>query len=397
MATCNMGKTYGFRSKAIWLFLLSLAFPSGFLSAQSKSLRLTFAGDLMAHTPNFSIRPYEAIYEDISYLLKTDDLSFVNLEFPIDDSKPYKSYPAFNVHSEYPLVAVQAGFDVFSLANNHSADNGAAGIPITEDAMVKLKKWTFTEMNRSIWFNGLRAAQKSAPYTLTVVEKGGLRIGFVAIAEWLNIPSLRQWVQFADFREQPAPENFLVWLKKIRPRVDVLILSYHWGEEYVNYQSKARAGFSKLLVEAGVDILWGNHPHVLQPWYTLETSRGTALVMPSCGNFISGQTWHLGPGDSMKTDAPKGDSMLMGVTISVTGSGKISFDEIDPILIAAWKNANGQMVVRTLAELVRNSNDPWRQFFRKRLENMSSLIPRSLVPSAQFGLPEPIPERNIPE
>ena len=387
------GNHFGFQL----LPFFALTFGLLSLQAQDRSIRLTFAGDLMAHVPNFTIEPFDAIYENIRYIIQSDDLSFVNLEFPIDDSVAYSSYPLFNVHSEYPLAAIKAGFDVFSLANNHAADRGGKGVPKTQAAMNVLQAKVLNEWNRSINFNGLRPSADSPPYVLTIIEKAGLRIGFVAVAEWVNIPSLRNWVQYADFRETPSPENFLKWLQMVRPSVDLLVLSYHWGEEYQNRQNEARAGFSRRLVDAGVDIIWGNHPHVLQPWYILESQRGQALVLPSCGNFISGQTWFLGPGDALRDDAPKGDSMLFGLTVSINAQGKIGFAALDPVLIAAWKTARGQMVVRTMADLARNTDGPWRKYFRTRLGAMTKLIPQSIEPSALLGLPEPVSDRNIPD
>ena len=92
------------------------------------SIELTFAGDIMAHTENWSMSDYSRIYQDVSSLLRNDDLTFANFETPVSNSLPLSTYPRFNVHSSYLDAAVEAGFDVFSLANNHSNDQGLAGV-----------------------------------------------------------------------------------------------------------------------------------------------------------------------------------------------------------------------------------------------------------------------------
>lgn len=373
--------------------LLGLALA---LHGQDKTLRLTFAGDLMAHEPNYAIKPYSAIYAGVEYLIRDSDLSFVNAEFPIDDSKPCESYPTFNVHQDYPFAAIQAGFDVFSTANNHAADQGGRGIARTQASMAALRERAKRELGRDIFFNGLRPDGEAPPWTLTRIDRGGLRVGFVAVTETLNVPRLKAGVQNADFRAE-APAAFLEWIKKRRAELDLLILSYHWGDEYETRQTPARAAAARQLAAAGVDVLWGNHPHVMQPWYLVDTPRGSCLVLPSCGNFVSAQAWFLGPDQALGKDAPKGDSMLFSASVRVDGQGRVRFDRLEPVLVAAAKTANGQMVVRTLADLARDAAGPWREFYRTRLEASSGLVPGSLEPSARRGLPEEIPERNIPE
>jgi poly-gamma-glutamate synthesis protein (capsule biosynthesis protein) len=89
-------------------------------------LVLTFAGDIMAHTVNFMMDDYRRIYEDLRPVLTADDLSFGNLETPVADSLPMSTFPSFNVHSAYLRAAVDGGFDVFSLANNHANDHASS-------------------------------------------------------------------------------------------------------------------------------------------------------------------------------------------------------------------------------------------------------------------------------
>ena len=92
-----------------------------------RQINLTFAGDLMAHLSNYSFGPFSELYSGVKSILQSDDLSFVNLETPVDNTNIYSTFPRFNVNSEYVWAAIVAGFDVFSLANNHAADRGPPG------------------------------------------------------------------------------------------------------------------------------------------------------------------------------------------------------------------------------------------------------------------------------
>ena len=121
------------------------------------TITLLFAGDVMAHKPNFNMRSYNKIWESISGTVQSADLAFANIEAPVSKDLPYSSFPNFNMHPEYPEAAVSAGFNVFSLVNNHTNDQGLEGMRATA-------KWAETvhtqtqnaENGRTVYFSGLK-------------------------------------------------------------------------------------------------------------------------------------------------------------------------------------------------------------------------------------------------
>ena len=97
----------------------------------SDTITLLFAGDIMAHSVNYVISDYPKIWRDVKYIIEPCDLAFANIEAPIDDTRKPHTYPNFNMPQAYVEAAVDAGFDVFSLCNNHTNDQGLNGIKET--------------------------------------------------------------------------------------------------------------------------------------------------------------------------------------------------------------------------------------------------------------------------
>ena len=148
------------------------------------SLLVTFAGDLMAHKPNWDRGHFDEIYEDIKDELLECPLVFANLETPVCDSKPYSTYPNFNVHHEYVEAAIDAGFNVFSLTNNHTNDQFLEGINSTREWFLKKEAET-NETQRPVFACGLKNKPED-PLTYMIIKQDDWTILFVSITEILN-------------------------------------------------------------------------------------------------------------------------------------------------------------------------------------------------------------------
>ena len=122
---------------------------------ETKQIKLLFGGDIMAHKPNFNMKNYSKIWDGIRTIVQESDLAFANIEAPVADSLPYSSYPNFNMHGEYPEQAIEAGFNVFSLINNHSNDQGLGGIQETYEWSEKIEK-KYAEAGNPLYFSGLK-------------------------------------------------------------------------------------------------------------------------------------------------------------------------------------------------------------------------------------------------
>lgn len=338
------------------------AFGAEDINETKDVISLTFAGDIMAHNTNYSMKDYSKIYDDVRAYLHEDDLSFANLEFPVQDDKPYRSYPVFNVKSEYVEAAIDGGFDVFAMANNHTCDMGTQGILKTWDAMETFR----TE--RGIYHSGIRNSTK-VPMAETAIQYKGWNIGFLSVTQFSNQGDGMALTKIANYNWKSRREELLEDVREMAPNYDLFILAYHGGVEYQLMPQEIKRQFFYDLIEAGVDILWGHHPHVLQPWELIEYQGARKLILYSCGNFISGQTWMVTPTYSDPTwenHLFTGDSALFRVFLKKNGEKGTIFD-FEPLLVSNYRDPKDGMVVKRLEAFSQeNLSEGWNGYYKSR-------------------------------
>jgi len=349
-------------------------------------LDLTFAGDIMAHTVNYSMKEYGRIYDDVRALLSDDDLTFGNLETPVADALPLSTYPRFNVHTPYLAAAVEGGFDVFSLANNHSNDQGTKGIAGTRTAVASFSPRVFA--------SGLKntSADTLSP---VLIEKNGWKILFLSVTEILNAHDAAGKLVYYVAPTETSRAAFLADLERMRldHPCDVFVLGLHLAEsEYGRTAGDAKKAWFRRLAAAGVDIVWAHHPHVMQGWETVTVPATAAvanafahtgnvrprqaLFMYSMGNFISGQR------EKPATDNPggyreyTGDAVLLQVRLSRTGDSLYDAIDVAAVPVTNYTDPEHGVVVRHFTPAFIESLPPVLQpYFRKRSELMQGYLP----------------------
>lgn len=255
------------------------------------SITLLFAGDIMAHNVNYKISTYSKIYKDVKYLIDDSDLAFANIEAPIDTTKSASSYPNFNMTQKYVEAAVDAGFDVFSLCNNHTNDQGLDGIKETIKTTNNITQ-KYTENGNPVYFSGLKENTTDS-YSYNIIETNGWKILFLPMTELLNRPDHSKYINYIKTTPE-AREEFAKFVKKLREEnpCDLYILSMHTSEpEYTRVIKKSQKDFYKSLLDAGVDVLWANHAHIIKDreFVYNSTTGSQKLIMYANGNTISGQ------------------------------------------------------------------------------------------------------------
>ena len=341
-----------------------------------QKLTLLFAGDIMAHKNNYSYPNFGAIWEDVAPLVTSADLAFANVEAPVANSLEWSTYPQFNMHSNYVEAAIQAGFDVFSLANNHTNDKSLAG-------MQETRRWF--ARREGIWACGIKE-KANAPLTYQLVEKDGWRILFVAFTQVLNSwdsVAYIDYVQSTD-EKQAALVATLASLKA-EHAPDLFVVSVHADE--VEYKrtvwQKQKDFYHRLVREAGADVVWSNHAHVVKPWELVPPSAETphgALIMYANGNTISGQRTNPQFAAPDTERDWTGDGLMMTVTFTklTDTASTIALNSYEPHFITTILAADGQPVIRLLDDdLVRSmrraGRPAWSDYLAARKQLMESM------------------------
>ena len=353
-------------------------------------LVLTFAGDLMAHTVNFNMKMYDLIYTDVEKILHDDDLSFVNIETPVCDTLPLSTYPSFNVHTPYLRAAVHAGFDVLSFANNHTNDHGITGIDGTLTAVRTVQKERLTAESSPalLAFSGLKGSEKDHIQVTPLFYKGW-NILFCSVTEILNSYDSSKNRLYYSAPTKQGREALLAIIKEARERYpcDLFVLGLHLNEpEYGRSVSDAKKAWFKQLGEAGIDIIWAHHPHVMQSWETITVERPLVLqetgvseqckvfCMYSMGNFISGQRWHTRYDDPAFYREYTGDAVLLQLTYTRNEAGRADFS-VSPLLITQYNEPAYPVVKRFTQEWIDTLNEKEKNYFKKRLALMEEYLP----------------------
>ena len=341
-----------------------------------QEITLTFTGDLMAHTNVTRMKDFSIIYEDILDFIQKDDLTFTNLETPIVNHLDYENFPNFNVKNEYPLAAINAGIEVFSLTNNHTNDQGLEGIKSTRKFFEDYNNSQIDE-SKKIYFAGIKE-KSSNDFTYQIIEKNGFKILFVAFTEVYNSPSYRSWFDTHGTTDKNREELYkkITSLKK-EHTPDIFVLSVHCEEpEYVRTVTERRKDFYHNLLDAGVDIIWANHPHVTQEWEVVKSDKTpykTKYIMYSVGNFLSGQRYKRNYQNPESTREYTGESFLFQIKFVKTN--KIIYsDTINPILITNHTDYYGNTMIKLLnQDFIDSLKSQDKKYYQTRMELMNQI------------------------
>lgn len=250
------------------------------------SVVLLFAGDIMGHVPqieaayNKSTKTYDfnPCYTYIEPYIKSADIAIANLEVPLA-GKPYSGYPCFSSPDALLDGAVNAGFKVMQLANNHIADRGGNGIARSYVAVNNRVKSTGVYLNQ---------AQRDSLYPL-IMEVKGLKIALLNCTFGTNghavpAPKVVNLIDTAQIRND---------VQTARKRgAQFVVMTVHWGNEYELKSNSIQENLACFMTRAGVDAIVGSHPHVVQNFAMLSCSDSTKVpVFYSIGNMISNQRW----------------------------------------------------------------------------------------------------------
>ena len=294
---------------------------------------LTALGDTLCHNTqywdayNSETKEYDFsyVYEDIKYYTKVADITVGSLETTFaGEDKGYSNYPTFNSPDSLATALKKIGVDVISLAGNHALDYGYSGICRTIDVLDS------ADISHLGTYKTAEDQKK-----LLIKNVKGVKIAFINYTYGTNgfsVPSGKEFcVNLIDKNlikkqiDQAKSEG-----------ADMIVACMHWGTEYKTSANSEQKELADYLFKNGVDIILGNHPHVLEPMEkkTITLDDGTTkdvFVVYALGNFTADQK-----------DEITRDSAILNLNITKNVDGKISINKVDYVPIYMYKNSNAK-------------------------------------------------------
>ncbi len=260
-------------------------------------VRITAGGDLLLHIKVVAAAEHHGwarTVEELAPLIRPDEIAFANLETPlVNDVNEVVtgSPPVLGAPSEAAQALADAGFDLMGCANNHAYDQRAIGLARTIEAV------------RTAGMKCVGAATTvDDAYEPTVVVKNGKRIAFIGVSQRLNRgPGSPEPEAFVARMEED--ERVLRTIAQARETADLVVVAVHWSHDFHDHPSWSQRRRAQRWVEAGVDLILGTGPHVLQTVSRAESARGDAVVAYSLGNLLSNQGQRWEPRRSLSPDA----------------------------------------------------------------------------------------------
>ena len=273
---------------------------------------------------------FSGMLSEIGSYMQNADFTVANVDGSMGGESHYKygysGYPQFNTPETLIVNLKNVGVDMLTLANNHMLDGWYDGL-VDEIKNVE---------NAGLAHVGASRTQEERN-TPVIIEINGIKIGFMNYTESLNSMESRgvdkkavefgtNWIKNSNCAEDA---------KKLRQAgAEVIVCYMHWGDEYVTTPNKNQTDMAQKLMKAGVDIIVGGHPHVVQhaEWLTGTNQFGESqrtFCIYSLGNFLSEHT-------IKNTDG----GIIFEFTIQEKGDGTFSIEAPSYITTYVWKTGN---------------------------------------------------------
>ena len=213
-------------------------------------------------------------FERVERLLRDRDVVFGNLECTISRAGGREG-----VHSSVQMRGepgnlqglVDAGFDVLNVANNHSMQHG---------------KKAFLETLELLGRQGISCCgvgdDDQWEATPAIISRKGLTVGFLGYSL-----RPRQYFDHAPLYAEGLAEGIERDVRRVRGEADVVVVSLHWGDEFIRRPSPEEIALARGVIDAGADLIIGHHPHVLRG---IEHYKSGCIVY-SLGNFVCDMVW----------------------------------------------------------------------------------------------------------
>ena len=237
-------------------------------------------------------------------MLKQADLVLGDFEGTINPDYPLSGYPLFNAPQSVTAVISDAGYDVMDLAHNHILDSGLEGAFTTADA--------FKEVGIDpvgVYENPVR---DKAP--LFIKNVNGIKVAILSYAYGFNgLESNLTEKEIANHLSNLDEKRMKVEIERAEKEADVTVIMPQMGVEYRLEPTDEQVKLYHKMIDWGADIIFGGHPHVVEPSEVVKKDGQQKLIIYSMGNFISNQ--RIETMDGVDSAAWTERGVLMDVTL----------------------------------------------------------------------------------
>ena len=252
-----------------------------------KTARVVANGDILCHdalyyTAKKSDGGYDfnPFFEYVKPWIEGADLAIGDYEGTISDKHPLGGYPLFNAPIEIADTMKDLGYDVVDLAHNHILATGLYGLKYTNKVF----------KDRGLDVVGVHVDKKRSEDKILIKEVNGIKIAILAYAYGYNGMEANLTAEehnnyLADLNEEKMKEE----IQRAEKEADITIVMPQMGVEYRLQPTEEQKVLYRKMIDWGADVIFGGHPHVIEPAETVEKDGDKKFIIYSMGNFISNQ------------------------------------------------------------------------------------------------------------
>ena len=341
-------------------------------SSDTIRIRISSVGDIMAHQTQLTAQKqedgtynFENNFQYMQALFGSVDIMIGNLETTFaGEEKGYSAYPQFNTPDALAAAIKKSGINLVATANNHTYDNGGEAMLRTLDVLHENKlesigtQKSIDEKNYVIReVKGVKIGLASYTYESGKNEQGLKTINGLAVSK-AHEPLLNSFDPYEPTADLKKMQEVVRKMKS--DSAEFVVFVVHWGKEYMQEPSKSQLEVAHALNTAGVDVIFGSHPHVVQPidFLVNDSTDHVTFVAYSMGNFISNQRY-----ESVKNYNTE-DGLFVGVEFIKLGNQSPQLHKVfyEPTWVNRYKKSEKYIFEVVPARLACKSLDAYNIF-----------------------------------
>ncbi|HHT20824.1 MAG TPA: CapA family protein [Tissierellia bacterium] len=306
------------------------ATPEPEVDTTVRTAKIMASGDILYHLqvylsgydPETGSYDYHENYEYIKPLISSADLAIGDFEGTISPDFPLAGYPIFNAPPEVVPAIKDAGYDAMSLAHNHILDSHLPGLFSTAQA--------FRDGGIDVF--GVQTGEED----ILIKDVNGIKVALLGYVYGFNgMESLLTQEEYDAHLKDLDPERMRSEIERAEELADVTIIMPQMGNEYWLEPTQEQIDTYHQMIEWGADIIFGGHPHVVQPTEIVQKDGYDKFIIYSMGNLISNQ--RIETVDDVWTER----GVIPEVNLKKVGDGPVVIESIIPHVTWVDRTPNG--------------------------------------------------------